>query len=217
MEVFTIFIVDFESMLRNALIKKYVNAKDIERIIWHSSTLYIKRSILMIVLLFVVFVVFSLLNHTSPAEYWKRIFGGIWLILFFKWAIDFLDSYLDCLILTKDAVILFLREGMLEYKTEIFSRNKITTVSRKQSGLWDKMFGKGDLLIKLEFDTEFPFADISAPKKQAGKLTVLKETFLSKQKQTIEKDLSEDNERFNVLVEAMSEVVKEYMERSSNS
>ncbi len=77
--------------------------------------------------------------------------------------------------------------------------------------------GKGDLLIKLEFDTEFPFTDISAPKKQAGKLTVLKEAFLTEQKQTIEKDLSEDNERFNVLVEAMSEVVKEYMEKNNTN
>ncbi len=204
-------------MLRNALIKKYVNAKDIERIIGHSSTVYLKRSILTIVLLFVVFIIFSLLNRTSPAEYWKWIFGGIWLLLFAKRAIDFLDAYLDCLILTKDSVILFLREGLLEYKTEVFSRNKITTISRNQNWLWDKLFGKGDLLIKLEFDTEFPFADISAPKKQAGKLTVLKESFLTKQKQTIEKDLSDDNERFNVLVEAMSEVVKEYMEKNNSN
>ncbi len=204
-------------MLRNALIKKYVNAKDIERIIGHSSTVYLKRSILTIVLLFVVFIIFSLLNHTSPAEYWKWIFGGIWLLLFAKRAIDFLDAYLDCLILTKDSVILFLREGLLEYKTEVFSRNKITTISRNQNWLWDKLFGKGDLLIKLEFDTEFPFADISAPKKQAGKLTVLKESFLTKQKQTIEKDLSDDNERFNILVEAMSEVVKEYMEKNNSN
>lgn len=204
-------------MLRNALIKKYVNAKDIERIIGHSSTVYLKRSILTIVLLFVIFIIFSLLNHTSPAEYWKWIFGGIWLLLFAKRAIDFLDAYLDCLILTKDSVILFLREGLLEYKTEVFSRNKITTISRNQNWLWDKLFGKGDLLIKLEFDTEFPFADISAPKKQAGKLTVLKESFLTKQKQTIEKDLSDDNERFNVLVEAMSEVVKEYMEKNNSN
>ena len=204
-------------MLRNALIKKYVNAKDIERIIGHSSTVYLKRSILTIVLLFVVFIIFSLLNHTSPAEYRKWIFGGIWLLLFAKRAIDFLDAYLDCLILTKDSVILFLREGLLEYKTEVFSRNKITTISRNQNWLWDKLFGKGDLLIKLEFDTEFPFADISAPKKQAGKLTVLKESFLTKQKQTIEKDLSDDNERFNVLVEAMSEVVKEYMEKNNSN
>ena len=43
---------------------------------------------------------------------------------------------------------------------------------------------------------------------------MLKESFLTRQKKQIEQDLSEDNERFNVLVEAMSEVVKEYMDKS---
>ena len=42
---------------------------------------------------------------------------------------------------------------------------------------------------------------------------MMKEGFLSYKKQQVEKDLSEDNERFNVLVEAMSEVVKEYMDK----
>jgi hypothetical protein len=45
---------------------------------------------------------------------------------------------------------------------------------------------------------------------------MLKEEFLSRQKQQVEKDLSEDNDRFNVLVEAMSEVVKEYLDTKNN-
>jgi hypothetical protein len=44
---------------------------------------------------------------------------------------------------------------------------------------------------------------------------MLKEEFLSRQKQQVEKDLSEDNDRFNVLVEAMSEVVKEYLDQKT--
>ena len=44
---------------------------------------------------------------------------------------------------------------------------------------------------------------------------ILKEEFLSRQKQQVEKDLSEDNDRFNVLVEAMSEVVKEYLDQKT--
>jgi hypothetical protein len=44
---------------------------------------------------------------------------------------------------------------------------------------------------------------------------MLKEEFLSRQKQQVEKDLSEDNNRFNVLVEAMSEVVKEYLDQKT--
>jgi len=51
--------------------------------------------------------------------------------------------------------------------------------------------------------------------KQLGKLMMLKESFLTRQKKQIEQDLSEDNERFNVLVEAMSEVVKEYMDKKT--
>jgi hypothetical protein len=46
---------------------------------------------------------------------------------------------------------------------------------------------------------------------------MLKEGFLSKQKQKVEKDLSEDNDRFNVLVEAMSEVVKDYLDQKNVS
>ena len=65
--------------------------------------------------------------------------------------VDFLNLYLDCLILSKDTVTLFLCEGRLEYKTEIFSWNKINTISSSQNGVWDKIWGKGDIVIKLEF------------------------------------------------------------------
>ena len=153
-------------MLRNVLIKRYVDTKDIQRVIGHSSVVHVKRAIVMIALLFVLYVIFALLHKTTPAEYRKRIFCVIGLALFAKWTIDFLNSYLDCLILSKDSLTLFLWEGLLEYKTEVFSRNKITTISRSQNGISDKLFAKGDLLIKLEFDTEFPFTDIDAPKKQ---------------------------------------------------
>ena len=202
-------------MLRNVLIKRYVDTKDIQRVIGHSSVVHVKRAIVMIALLFVLYVIFALLDKTTPAEYRKRIFWVMGLALFAKWTIDFLNSYLDCLILSKDSLTLFLWEGLLEYKTEVFSRNKITTISRSQNGISDKLFAKGDLLIKLEFDTEFPFTDIDAPKKQLWKLMMLKESFLTRQKKQIEQDLSEDNERFNVLVEAMSEVVKEYMDKKT--
>ena len=201
-------------MLRMMLIKKYVNTSDIQSTIGHSSVVYLKEAFVMMVLLFVLYVIFALLNHTSPAPYWQWIFGGAWLLLFIKWMVDFLNLYLDCLILSKDTVTLFLWEGRLEYKTEIFSWNKINTISSSQNGVWDKIWGKGDIVIKLEFWTDFPFSDVSNPKKPVAKLIMLKEQFLTRQKQVIEKDLADDNQRFNVLVEAMSEVVKEYMDKS---
>lgn len=101
----------------------------------------------------------------------------------------------------------------MEYKTESFGRNKINTISSSQNGVRNKIWGNGDILIKLDFDTEFPFSDVFNPKKQVAKLVTLKEQYLTRQKQTVEKDLEDDSQRFNILVEAMSEVVKEYMEK----
>ena len=77
-------------MLRMMLIKKYVNTSDIQSTIGHSPVVYLKEAFVMIVLLFVLYVIFALLNHTSPAPYWQWIFGGVWLLLFIKWMVDFL-------------------------------------------------------------------------------------------------------------------------------
>lgn len=208
-------------MLRTILIKKYVNTSDIQWIIGHSPVVHLKEAIIMLSLLFLFYVAYAVIKNllpdlygSIPVHYWDRGMGIIGIFLFIKWVLDFLNLYLDCLILSKDHAILFLREGRLEYKTEFFSWNKINTISSSQNGIRNKIWSVGDIVIKLEFDTEFPFADVTNPKKQVSKLITLKEQFMERQKQVIEKDLHEDDQRFNVLVEAMSEVVKDYLDKS---
>jgi hypothetical protein len=208
-------------MLRTILIKKYVNTSDIQWIIGHSPVVHLKEAIIMLSLLFLFYVAYAVIKNllpdlysSIPTHYWDRGMGIIGIFLFIKRVLDFLNLYLDCLILSKDHAILFLREGRLEYKTEFFSRNKINTISSSQNGIRNKIWSVGDIVIKLEFDTEFPFADVTNPKKQVSKLITLKEQFMERQKQVIEKDLHEDDQRFNVLVEAMSEVVKDYLDKS---
>lgn len=210
-------------MLRTILIKKYVNTSDIQWIIGHSPVVHLKEAIIMLSLLFLFYVAYAVIKNLLPdlytsisVHYWDRGMGIIGIFLFIKWVLDFLNLYLDCLILSKDHAILFLREGRLEYKTEFFSWNKINTISSSQNGIRNKIWSVGDIVIKLEFDTEFPFADVTNPKKQVSKLITLKEQFMERQKQVIEKDLHEDDQRFNVLVEAMSEVVKDYLDKSQN-
>lgn len=211
----------YRAMLRTILIKKYVNTSDIQWIIGHSPVVHLKEAIIMLSLLFLFYVAYAWIKRYFPdvynlmsAQYWDRGMGIIGIFLFIKWVLDFLNLYLDCLILSKDHAILFLREGRLEYKTEFFSWNKINTISSSQNGIRNKIWSVGDIVIKLEFDTEFPFADVTNPKKQVSKLITLKEQFMERQKQVIEKDLYEDDQRFNVLVEAMSEVVKDYLDKS---
>ena len=154
-------------MLRTILIKKYVNTSDIQWIIGHSPVVHLKEAIIMLSLLFLFYVAYAVIKNllpdlysSIPVHYWDRGMGIIGIFLFIKWVLDFLNLYLDCLILSKDHAILFLREGRLEYKTEFFSRNKINTISSSQNGIRNKIWSVGDIVIKLEFDTEFPFADV---------------------------------------------------------
>ncbi len=125
--------------------------------------------------------------------------------------VDFLNTYLDCLILGENSLTLFLWEGLLEYKTEVFFWSKLSSISWSQKGIWDKLFLKGDLLLNLEHDLNISFDEVYLPKKWISKITLLKQEYLDREKITLEKDLAEDQESFEILVEAMGEVVKEYL------
>ena len=104
-------------MLRTILIKKYVNTSDIQWIIGHSPVVHLKEAIIMLSLLFLFYVAYAVIKnllpdlYTSiPTHYWDRGMGIIGIFLFIKRVLDFLNLYLDCLILSKDHAILFLRE-----------------------------------------------------------------------------------------------------------
>ncbi|MDR2189692.1 MAG: hypothetical protein LBP53_00365 [Candidatus Peribacteria bacterium] len=71
------------------------------------------------------------------------------LTIFVGWVISFLNLYLDCLLLSKSTLTIFLWDGLLEYRTEVLDWSKINVVSYRQNSLWDRVFGKGDLVIQL--------------------------------------------------------------------
>ncbi len=108
---------------------------------------------------------------------------------------------------------MFMREWLFEYKTDFFERNKIETVSHNQNSFWDKLFSKGDLIIKLEHDVEYPFENINSPQKQVDKILKLKN-----QHSVIvpeEKLSSIADDKMAIIAEALSEVVKEYMDKKN--
>lgn len=133
---------------------------------------------------------------------------------FVKYIIDFLNIYLDWLILSEDGITMFMREWLFDYKTDFFERSKIETVSHAQNSFWDKLFGKGDLIIKLEHGIEYPFENINAPQKQAERISKYKEQF--GQLQVTDKANPIADEKMAIIAEALSEVVKEYMEKKGS-
>ena len=109
---------------------------------------------------------------------------------------------------------MFMREWLFEYKTDFFERSKIETVSHDQNSFWDKLFSKGDLVIKLEHGIEYPFDNINAPQKQAEKILKYKAQFWLPL--TPDKSTTINDEKMAIIAEALSEVVKEYMDKKTS-
>lgn len=206
-------------MLRHYLLGRYVDLKDIEDILGHSPFIYVRGVLVYSVLLFLVYVAYAISQQYPEYQdvpYVKWIAGILWLFLFFKWLFGFLNLYLDCILISKDSLTVFLRDGILEYKTEVIDWSKILVISHRQDSIWDKLCGKWDLLIQMWNDIDFSFSDISHPKKSASKLTLNKKNYEEVKKKKIEQDLEWDQRQFDILVDALWEVIRDYMETKGN-
>ena len=206
-------------MLRHYLLEKYVDLKDTEDILAHSPFIYLRGLLVYSVLLFLVYIAYAISQQFPQYQnvpYVKRIAGILWLFIFFKWLLWFLNLYLDCILISKEALTIFLRDGLLEYKTEIIDRSKISVISHRQDSFWDKLCGKWDLLIQMWNDIDFSFNDVSHPKKSASKLTLNKKNYEEAKKKKIEQDLEWDQRQFDILVDALWEVIRDYMENKNS-
>jgi len=106
-----------------------------------------------------------------------------------------------------------MREGLFDHKTDFFEWDKIEAISHAQDSFWDKLFSRGDLLIKLEHGVEYPFEDINAPKRQVDKIMKYKEKFWNSVVVDESSPISDD--KMSIIAEALSEVVKEYIDKKT--
>lgn len=206
-------------MLRQYLLGRYIDLKDVEDILSHSSFIYLRGVLVYSVLIFAVYVIYAIFQQYPQYQwvpYVKRIAGIVWLFIFFRWLLGFLNLYLDCILISKESLTVFLRDGILEYKTEIIDWSKILVISHRQDSFWDKICGKWDLLIQMWNDIDFSFSDIAHPKKSASKLTLNKKQYEEMKKKKIEEDLAWDQRQFDILVDALWEVIREYMENKNS-
>ena len=200
-------------MLRKQIMKKYVKVEEIFHVIWHNASVFIRLTLRTLIFLLVLYVLFIFLDTYIVRPYLPRFFGILGIGFFVKYIVDFLNIYLDWLILSQNGITMFMREWLFEYKTDFFERNKIETVSHNQNSFWDKMFSKWDIIIKLEHGIEYPFDNINSPQKQAEKILKLKNQFAPTNPNAAKVVLTDD--KMSIIAEALSEVVKEYMDKKT--
>lgn len=194
--------------------KKYIQVEEIFHVIWHNSSVFIILTMRTLIFLLVLYVLFFVSDKYILWQYLPRFFGVLWIWFFIKYIVDFLNIYLDWLILSEGGITMFMREWLFEYKTDFFERDKIESVSHNQNSFWDKLFGKGDVIIKLEHGIEYPFENINAPQKQTEKILKYKAQFSLDN--PVDASTSINDEKMAIIAEALSEVVKEYMDKKSS-
>lgn len=200
-------------MLRKHVIQQHIQSEHIHHVIGHNSSVFLKLIFKNAIFLTLIYLIFLLVSWYITWEYTKWIVAGIGVILCIKCLLDFFNLYLDGLALTPSWLTLFLWDGLLKAKTEVFTRDKISSVSYVQNSLRDKIFLKGDILIRLEHEIEFPFEQVSYPKKQMNKIIKFKDQYGSIKEVETQKWIAQEEQKLSILVEALGEVVKEYLDK----
>lgn len=201
-------------MLRKQIMQKYINAETIFHVIWHNVSVFVRLTIKTLIFLLVLYVLFVVLDAYIVWIYLPWLFGLLGLGFFVKYMIDFFNIYLDWLILSQHGITMFMRDGLFDYKTDFFERDKIEAISHTQNSFWDKVFAKGDLIIVLEHGVEYPFENVNYPKKQVAKIMKYKDQFSASAPATPASPMTD--EKMAVIAEALSEVVKEYLEKKTD-
>lgn len=202
-------------MLRAIVARKYIHG-EIEHIVGHNAVVYIRWMFLNLFLLITAYGLRTVADNIWEGhEYVALIFWLLWVWLLLKYVVDFLNNYLDALIVTEHGIVVFRREWILEYKTEMFEWEKIELISHEQKSFLDKLFFKWDIVISLDYNTAFKFENISNPQKAVSVILMKKHRFQQ------DDDIVDESwwwewphsEKFDVLVETLGEVIQDYMKK----
>ncbi len=200
-------------MFRKQIIKNYISGNYPDFIIGHSSSMFIKPTLVVILLLFVLYGIFSVVDYYVDSPYLVWIFVILAVLLLIKYTVDFLNFYLDCLVISPAGMTLFVREGIFEYKTDSFERHTIETISHTQNSFRDKVFDKGDLNITINHAISFPFENVHNPKKMAKLIQQTQEKHGLRLEHEEDEDEIAPAADYSVLMEALGEVVQEYVQK----
>jgi len=197
-------------MLRKYVVEKHLDGAVVDHIMWHHRSVYIKefgQTIGCLIALYLFFVVFSKITKNPQFSLIVALAG---LACYVKNMVDFLNHYLDSVVLTSRWLTVFKWDGLFEYKTDTFQRHRIEAVSHRQDRLADKLLQRGDLILTLEHEVVYQFRNIPSPMRQANTIMSLRDSHVASHYDHDDED-DRSRDKFDVLVETLWEVIEDYM------
>ncbi len=203
-----------EESLKLWLIEQYVEHQNILYILPHARMEYLILSVQYSCVIIVLWFIGQFLWESS-----SRIFIFIWALLFSKYVYDFIDLYLDSVVLTDKGITIVKIDKWFKYKTDFFERKNIITISHTQSWFMDKLFNQWSITISLDHDSDYYIKNISKPNSQVSILNTYKFDALSRIKkieEEVKQEAANQPDKFEILVDTLSEVIGSYMKHGNH-
>ena len=177
--------------------------EDIKYIISHHILTYFWLMIMSFIGIIILFFLYRLIAvfDVSLAQISIWILG---LLLYVYFVLNFLDIYLDAVLITDKSIIIYKWYWLFKTSADVIALHAIESVYAKQNGIIDTLFNKWDIVFRRAGHENY-FDEVYNPQDAANKINYM----LS----TLEKEEEEEPEQewdFQMFVEAMAEVIKEY-------
>lgn len=202
--------------IKKNLIKRLIKTDDdILFIVSHHFISYFYTMVILFIGITILFFLYKFIDIFSNffASY---IVWILWVILYFKFLLDFLDIYLDSVVVTNKSFILYKWFWLLRSTIDIIEFNAIESVYSDQNGLIDTIFDKWDLVVR-RAGFENVFEDIENPWKAVSKLNELlyslrwwELVWEKEQEENNKSEVKGEKWELDIFMQAMEEVIKEY-------
>lgn len=185
---------------RELLFKRYYG-DEIIWIFWHHWFFFVKITLFYIFIILILILLYKVLNW-----FWHYIFWLLWLILYFKYLIDFLDLYLDSIILTKKWIYIYRWDWLLKYSTQYIPWEWVDGVDKKQDWLLDVILNKWNLIFTVE-NNSYIFEDIFKPSQLVD--FIVEE--VENRKKLKEENNQNEIDKFDILINTLWDIIKDYL------
>ncbi len=203
--------------IRESLIKSYLQDEEVYEVIWHDITVFLRIAIWYLLLLIVVRALwFVLHNSIWDSQILRRSATVVWLWIYLKGTLDLLDSYLDALLITNRWLLLFTWDWLFKQTVTNLQWVSTETIMYEQNSFWDTLFKKWDIRISVE-DMKYLFKEVWNPAEKVTQIVSWKEKILWRFHYTENENETESTEKdkYELLVEALWEVVTEYVDKKN--
>lgn len=198
--------------MKKYILYRYLKLPQDNIIVWHHASCHSRNIIFTIIGILILWVLYSLSQYFFPSV---QLLTTIWAIagcvLYLRFLVVFVNRSLDSIVFWSDWITIVKRHQFFNYSIQHYTWPFIDTIYYNQSHRSHKLRRTGDLYITTIDDERLSFFSIFKP-------WAISKLIVQQQHTPDGTSSTTDNskEKINILVESLGEVIKEYIEQSSD-